>query len=86
MLAARETTDAVKPTADALEPAGADMMIQELATDAMHAGLLGGEVTALVIRLRLQAQHVMHRSSIALLMYDTCSELQTCVMQPSNRA
>jgi len=65
ILAAWETTDTVKSTADVLEPASADMMIQELATDAMRASLLGGEVTGLVIRLRLQAQHVMHRSSIA---------------------
>jgi hypothetical protein len=53
MLAARETTDTVKTAADALEPASADVMVQELATDAVRAGLLRGEVTALLVRLRL---------------------------------
>src|SRR5262249_55237134 len=65
MLANWKTTKAVKTAADALEPAAADMMIEELATDAVCAGLVGGEVTALLVGLCLQSQNVRHTSSIA---------------------
>lgn len=60
VLAAREAAEAVETTADALEPAIADVMVEELAADAMHACLLRGEVPGLAVGFLLEPEYVMH--------------------------
>jgi hypothetical protein len=55
MLGARESLDAIEPAANALEASTADVMVKELATDAVSTGLTGVEVAALLVRLDLEA-------------------------------
>ena len=65
MLAARESTDPVQTPPPPLEPAGTDVVVEQLRAHSVSARLAGREVSRLVVGLRLQGVDVRHRSKVA---------------------